>query len=297
MGNKSRPVIFGEVLFDCFPDGRQVLGGAPFNVAWHCQAFGLNPFFISRIGNDMLGDKIKVAMQEWGMDTGGVQVDEEHPTGKVEVSITNGEPSYDIVPDSAWDFIDREQLPELNNILLLYHGTLVLRNNVSQLALESIKSEKDFPVFVDINLRPPWWELTMVREVIKKCDWLKLNEDELEKINPAQGSLGKVMNILQAQYMLDLLLVTQGEKGATVLTADSGFLNVAPVVESRVADTVGAGDAFSSIILVGHCYDWPLHLILERAQEFASAIVGIQGATINDASFYQPFIDEWQLIP
>ena len=72
---------------------------------------------------------------------------------------------------------------------------------------------------------------------------------------------------------------------------------VAPAVESRVADTVGAGDAFSSILLVGHYYDWPLHLILERAQEFASAIVGIQGATINDASFYQPFIDEWQLIP
>ena len=44
--------IFGEVLFDCFPDGREVLGGAPFNVAWHLHAFGQSPVFVSRVGDD-----------------------------------------------------------------------------------------------------------------------------------------------------------------------------------------------------------------------------------------------------
>ena len=31
------PIIFGEVLFDIFPDGNQVLGWAPFNAAWYLQ--------------------------------------------------------------------------------------------------------------------------------------------------------------------------------------------------------------------------------------------------------------------
>ena len=50
-----RPLIFGEVLFDRFPDGSIVLGGAPFNIAWHLQAFKQSPLFISRVGDDPLG--------------------------------------------------------------------------------------------------------------------------------------------------------------------------------------------------------------------------------------------------
>lgn len=295
MNYRSSPIIFGEVLFDCFPDGRQVLGGAPFNVAWHCQAFGLEPLFVSRVGNDELGKKIKTAMQEWGMKTRGLQIDHAHPTGKVEVTITDGEPSYEIVPDSAWDFIDREQLPDIEQAMLLYHGSLILRNDVSRSALEWFKSRKDFPVFVDINLREPWWELSTVKAIITTCNWLKLNEDELDLITRAANNLEDAMSNLQSENALDLLVVTQGERGAVALTPDSSLKSVAPVKNTQVIDTVGAGDAFSSIILVGHYYEWPLSVILERAQAFASAIVGIRGATISDISFYQPFMEEWQL--
>ena len=69
---RNRPIIFGEVLFDCFPDGSRVLGGAPFNVAWHLQAFGAEPLFVSRVGNDPMGRKIRDAMLQWGMDTSGL---------------------------------------------------------------------------------------------------------------------------------------------------------------------------------------------------------------------------------
>ena len=61
----KRPWIFGEVLFDCFPDGSRVLGGAPFNVAWHLQALGLEPLFLSRVGRDAAGREIRTAMGEW----------------------------------------------------------------------------------------------------------------------------------------------------------------------------------------------------------------------------------------
>ena len=129
----SRPdlVIFGEVLFDRFPDGSRILGGAPFNVAWHCQAFGLSPLLISRVGNDPLGREVRSAMIAWGMDTSGLQLDSTHATGVVDVDIHDGEPSYNIVEDSAWDFIDNQATPAIDNQGILYHGSLATRNPVS----------------------------------------------------------------------------------------------------------------------------------------------------------------------
>ncbi|WP_455217312.1 carbohydrate kinase family protein [Kaarinaea lacus] len=296
MSNIKSPIIFGEVLYDCFPDGRQVLGGAPFNVAWHCQAFGMHPVFISRVGKDDLGEKIQEAMRMWGMDTRGLQVDNAHPTGKVEVTIIDDEPSYEIVPNSAWDFIDGDQLPALDNSLLIYHGSLILRNKVSQDALQRLREKIDVPVFVDINLREPWWELSTIRGLIKNCDWLKLNEAELACITPGFQTLDERISSLRSDNPLEKLIVTRGELGAFVKDAESTPVNVAPEMNTKVVDTVGAGDAFSSIILVGYYYDWSLPITLERAQAFASAIVGIRGATTSDASFYQPFLEKWQLV-
>lgn len=155
--NNSRLVIFGEVLFDHFPDGSVVLGGAPFNVAWHLQAFGLSPLFISRVGNDPLGQQIKTHMSEWGMSTCGLQLDSSHPTGTVDVQIDRGEPSYNIVEGCAYDFIDRSALPSMRDRGFLYHGTLAIRNSVSEKTLKAIKDEHNLSIFVDINLRPPWW--------------------------------------------------------------------------------------------------------------------------------------------
>ncbi|MFZ2407026.1 MAG: PfkB family carbohydrate kinase, partial [Methylobacter sp.] len=77
--------IFGEALIDQFPDGQQILGGAPFNVAWHLQAFARHPCFISRVGRDAAGDKIRQAMQAWGMAVENLQTDPDHPTGTVQV--------------------------------------------------------------------------------------------------------------------------------------------------------------------------------------------------------------------
>lgn len=156
MNKPSVPVIYGEVLYDCFPDGNRVLGGAPFNVAWHCQAFGLAPLFISRVGRDPMGEQVRDAMQDWGMNVEGLQIDEIHPTGDVAVSFDNGEPAYDFVENSAWDFIDSKQLPELNEDTMVYHGSLALRNDVSADTLRHIKKITQAKVLLDVNLRAPF---------------------------------------------------------------------------------------------------------------------------------------------
>ena len=294
MINQYSPVIFGEVLYDCFPDGARVLGGAPFNVAWHCQAFGLHPLFISRVGDDQLGRDITAAMLEWGMNTQGLQLDSKHATGVVNVTFNEGEPSYDIVENSAWDFINFAELPKLDKQSLLYHGSLSLRNSESERSFALVKEHLPDSIFVDVNLRSPWWDLSQITSVLRDAQWVKLNQDELLLLVPNESETINQARYLMSQYKLGLVVVTQGEQGAIAITKTESFF-VKPEHTTPVVDTVGAGDAFTSVLLLGLHKDWSLQHIIDRAQQFASEVVGLRGATTNDKTFYQPFINRWSL--
>ena len=294
MREKTKLVIFGEVLFDCFPDGNRVLGGAPFNVAWHCHAFGLTPLFISRVGYDEAGQEIISAMQRWGMNTDGVQVDSEHVTGIVDVSFEDGEPAYDIVENSAWDFIDINDIPNLKEQTLLYHGSLAMRNPVSEQTLSMLKQDNHDSVFVDVNLRSPWWGIEKIQSILKTAKWIKLNKDELSLLVPGDTDLVTKARHIIMHEKPELVVVTQGEEGAMAVTAKE-TVSVKPGFETDVVDTVGAGDAFASILILGLYKQWPLETILERAQSFASKVVGLRGATTDDKEFYQPFINDWNI--
>jgi len=288
-----RPVIFGEVLFDCFPDGTEVLGGAPFNVAWHLQAFGLLPAFISRIGEDRSGKKIRLAMTGWSMETDFLQSDPDRPTGTVKVRLENGEPKYDISPEDAYGHI-QDKTPNLTaDVPLLYHGSLALWFKPSRDALEKVKHKCKAPVFVDVNLRPPWWERETVLSLLKGTSWVKLNEEELKLLFPQPEGSEQKAKVMLEHFQLQALIITMGSKGATVYLQDGHRLSVTPASQVNVIDTVGAGDAFSAVFILGLATDWPMQKIISHAQEFASAIVGQRGATVTDRRFYTTFLTKW----
>lgn len=296
MNNTRRPCIFGEVLFDRFPDGQVILGGAPFNVAWHLQAFGQAPLFVSRIGDDKLGRLVRSAMQAWGLDTSGLQIDPEHATGSVEVTFDAGEPSYEILADSAYDHIVPELLPP-DDAGLLYHGTLALRTACSATALAELKRASAAPVLLDVNLRPPWWQARQVLDLIDDARWVKLNRDELDTLVSGADSLDDKVAQLMQQHSIELLIVTRGSDGATAFARDGSTAAVQPAAGAELVDTVGAGDAFTSVIALGLLLDWPLDRTMTRAQQFASALVGVRGATVQDPQFYQRFLSDWELSP
>ncbi len=290
--------VFGEVLYDRFPDGRAVLGGAPFNVAWHLNAFGEQPYFKSSVGDDAQGSQIRAAMLDWGMGLQGLDTDPDHPTGEVTISLIDGEPTYDIIPGRAYDHI---QPPRSGlNCDLLYHGTLALRGPVSAQALEALKIGGPERVFLDVNLRDPWWSKEQVLTQVGGADWVKLNRDELDLLSGAGGS--QTQGDLQARastfveaHGLQGLILTLGAQGALGLTAVGPPVTVAPPTDIQVVDVVGAGDAFAAVSILGIRRGWPLGTTLERAQSFAARIVGQRGATAADPSLYQPFIDQWGL--
>jgi fructokinase len=299
MSKHKSLLIFGEVLFDCFEDGNSVLGGAPFNVAWHLQAFGCSPLFVSRVGNDELGEKIRRSMQDWGMDTSGLQRDSEHPTGTVQVSLIDGEPHYEIVADRAWDFIDARAIPDVEPGLV-YHGSLALRSPRSAAALQALKASSAMQVFLDINLRPPWWDIAQLEKLVEDATWVKLNEHELRALSHADDSgAGDDLQMNAARLIdrnkLQLAIITMGSAGAFAMSGNGDIYNIAPTDQNPVVDTVGAGDAFASVCILGLVHGWKVDTILPRAQTFASAIVSQRGATTDDRAFYQPMLKQWDL--
>lgn len=289
--------VFGEVLFDRFPGGHAVLGGAPFNVAWHLQAFDQAPYFKSAVGDDDLGRRIRDAMSDWGMGLDGLETDREHATGEVEVSLADGEPSYDIVPDRAYDHIEPAAGLSCD---LLYHGTLALRGPRSAEALEAIRSAGAGRVFLDVNLRDPWWNRERVRGLVAEADWVKLNRDELDLLgdgkNPSgPDDLAARGESFRRAHGLEGVILTLGAAGALGLSTGSDPVRVAPPGDIEVVDAVGAGDAFAAVSILGLRRGWPLATTLERAQAFAARIVGQRGATAADLGLYRPFIEQWGL--
>lgn len=298
MDKNARPLVIGEVLFDCFPDGSAVLGGAPFNVAWHLQGFGLAPLMISSVGDDAHGKRVLELMRQWGMDARGVQTDALHPTGEVKVSLEDGQPSYDIRADQAYDHISVEQLqPALENqaFSLLYHGSLLTRTPHSRAVIEQLLEATAAKLFVDINLRPPWWDTENVQRALQKASWVKLNEDELLTIMQVDSDstmgLFEHAKQMQEEFALDLLIVTQGELGAFFISPDD-MISGSPVA-ANVVDTVGAGDSFSAVTILGLIQNWPLAVILERALEFAAKICEQRGATKIDQALYGRYLEKW----
>jgi fructokinase len=293
---KNNPItVFGEVLLDHFPDDNKVLGGAPFNVAWHLQALGQNPQFISRVGTDPAGNQIRSEMQAWGMNLDFLQQDSTYPTGQVRVTIEHGEPAYSILADQAYDHI---QMPRLNCIKhkgILYHGTLAVRSPESRQALVSLKTLHKGKIFVDVNLRQPWWNKADALQFINDADWLKLNFHELRALHSDASDIKAIMKAFLARHKLEAIIVTCGEDGALALNSAGDFFSASPAKSAVPVDTVGAGDAFSAILLLGLNLGWALGETMARAQLFASAMTGQRGATVTDLNFYKPFITSWQL--
>jgi len=155
-----------------------------------------------------------------------------------------------------------------------------------------LKSNHQGKIFVDVNLRDPWWQKETLFPLLDDANWVKINEHELEVLCPEASNLESAIKIFSKQFDLDILIVTLGEKGAIAWNKQQ-FIKVQPTASTQVVDTVGAGDAFASVFLLGLSKEWAIETTLERAQTFAGEIVKRQGATINDLEFYQKFFRQW----
>lgn len=288
-GAAAEVVVYGEVLFDCFPDGRRVLGGAPFNVAWGLKGFGQDPLFISAVGDDAAGRTIREKMTAWGLRTDGLQTISGQATGEVRVDLATGEPCYDICHPRAWDFIGDEGGRATQ---LLCHGLLALRSEASRRTLAIIRSRSAGAIrFFDINLRPPHDSPELLWQWLPGADWLKLNLDELGVVLGTRKVLfaecAAAMDRLRAEHGVRNVLLTAGAAGLCIRGEyGTALCAPAPPLAHRV-DTVGAGDAISAVAINGLLRGASAQEILDTAGRFAARICGMQGAITEEKEFYR----------
>jgi fructokinase len=302
-------VVFGEALVDEFPT-EQVVGGAPFNVARHLAAFMAPALMITRIGRDRNGQAVRAEFERFAMRDAGLQVDPMEETGRVVVERNSNGHRFHILPRQAYDFIELDAaVAALAGVDagIVYFGTLAQREKGEQASRQALGAVLEaLPAtakrYLDLNLRTGQYQESTVTRSLEAADIVKVNEEELQalfqwffQIGPnaaplATEELHAACRALMQRFALETLIVTLGHRGSVVFCADGTLLanrdNPAPPF---VIDTVGAGDAFSAIFLLGRARGWPLALTLARANEFAGAICAVAGAVPRDLNFY----DKW----
>lgn len=248
-------VGIGEALWDVLPEGKK-LGGAPANFAYHVSQFGLQSRVVSAIGDDKLGNEIVENFQEKALNTLIEKV--AYPTGTVQVELDSvGVPCYDIKENVAWDNIPfTDKLKELaQHTCAVCFGSLAQRNIVSRETINAFldampDGEGQYKIF-DINLRQGFYTKDIICNSMRRCNILKINDEELVTISRMFGYPGIDLQdkcwILLAKYNLDMLILTCGVNGSYVFTPGNVSFVETPKVE--VADTVGAGDSFTGTFI------------------------------------------------
>ena len=220
--NKRYVVGLGEVLWDVLPDGKK-LGGAPANFAYHAGQFGLDTLAVSALGKDALADETIAALDERGLKYLLPRVD--YPTGTVQVTLTvDGIPTYEIKENVAWDNIPyTPELAEIaSNCRAVCFGSLAQRNVTSWATIRQFldNTPTDCLKVFDINLRQQFYTKDVIEESLKRCNILKINDEELVIIKRMYGyddlDMRGICEKILADYQLKMLVLTCGTNGSYV---------------------------------------------------------------------------------
>ena len=275
-------VGLGEALWDVLPEGRK-LGGAPANFAYHAGKFGLDTLAVSALGEDALAEETIQALKEHGLNYLMPRV--KYPTGTVQVTLSgDGIPTYEIKEDVAWDNItySAEIAEVAKNCRAVCFGSLAQRNVVSRETIQRFLdlTPDDCMKIFDINLRQNFYSKEVIQESLRRCNVLKINDEELVIIGRMFGYPGLDIEnkcwLILGKYNLDMLVLTCGTNGSYVFTPGQMSFQETPKVE--VADTVGAGDSFTGSFCAAILSGMPVTDAHRRAVEVSAYVCTQNGA-------------------
>lgn len=287
-------VGIGEVLWDVFPDESH-FGGAPANFAAHCASFQTHAYVVSRIGTDELGKQAQKKLNENGIDARFLQIDPDHPTGTVQVQISDqGKASYEFADDTAWDHLQWQPPMEdlARNCDVVCFGTLGQRSPMARQAIRQFveSTGEDCLRVLDVNLRQQFYDSETIRHSLHLANAFKLNEEELpivleqcgmsasaDRYQPDSPETRKAARDLMHRFQLRWLTVTAGDAGAALFLENDDFFQSAPKTE--VDDTVGAGDSFTAALVCDLLRGRSPASALQHAIQVAGYVCTQPGAT------------------
>ena len=268
---------FGEILWDVYPD-KKFLGGAPLNFAAHLAKHGEDAYMVSALGADELGAEALRQLERWNVRADYVAQSAQKETGKCLVTLDEQSvPSYDLLQDVAYDRIDGAGIT--GNFDVLYFGTLALRSEANFKTLKEILQKHQFKeIFVDINIRPPFYNAATVKFAVESASMLKISEEELPAVCAVLGitNASYVMaakELAQRYDGLRCIIITRGSDGAYVLDCVQKAAYSGDCVEAEVASTVGAGDSFSAAFLSKYMAGCTIKSCLDHALKVAGFVV------------------------
>ena len=282
-------VGLGEVLFDVLPEGPK-LGGAPANFAYHVSQHGLAARAISAIGDDTLGRAALKELDEKGLAYVMERV--EYPTGTVDVTLdASGIPAYEIRTDVAWDHIPFTDAVKrvAKSAAAVCWGSLAQRSDESRSTIRQFLDTvpKDCMRIFDINLRQQFYTRKVIEESLKRCNVLKINDEELEIVARMfrwEGSTAaEVCKRILTMYDLDMVVLTCGAKGSSVFAAEG--VSVLPAPKVDVVDTVGAGDSFTGTFCAAILKGLSVEKAHRRAVEVSAYVCTQSGAMCEVPSY------------
>ena len=291
----TNPIVgIGELLWDVYPDGRKVSGGAPFNFAFHCHRLGHPAAIVSRVGGDDLGHELREEVRRLGLSDEFIQTDPAHPTGTVNVTLdAAGVPTYTIAQNVAWDYIEwTGPLADLvGRAAAVCFGTLAQRSRRSRGTIETaVAAAGNLKVF-DVNIRG---ELTpqlyrRILDTLGRVGWVKMNDDELARMTAGPGGVpmvggGRAWSAQALSPVFDttagpgrVAILTRGHSGPVVSDGRCSYpMGPTP---ANVVDTVGAGDSFTAAMVCLHLEGRSLRDCARFASHYAARVCEHPGAT------------------
>jgi len=286
----------GEILYDIYPSHKR-LGGAPLNFIYHIKKLTDSGNIISRVGKDVLGNKVINDLKHSGLSFDFIQHDNLHPTGMSIVHLNDsGEPTFKIDTDSAYDFIELND--ENENLLnfdtdCLYFGTLAQRSELSRKTIQAFFN-RGLKYFADINLRQDFYNEEVLTASLKAADFVKVNYNEMHVLNElllqSEYSTERVALELMDKFEISMIAVTRGKDGSSIFENGKRFDH--SNVDVKVVDTTGAGDAFAAVLCAGYLHGLEVPYINKLANDFASEICQFEGALPKYDRIYDSFREQ-----
>ena len=229
-------------------------GGAPCNVLAMLERLGKKTAFIGKVGKDMFGEQLKAAVEEVGIDTRNLIMDETvHTTLAFVHTYPDGDRDFSFYRDPGADMMltkDEVQKDLIENSRIFHFGTLSsTHEGVREATRHAIDLAKEAGCIVtfDPNLRPPLWKsLEDARKEIEygmtKCDVLKISDNEVEFLF-GTSDYDKGAALIREKYHIPLVLITMGKEGSRAYYIDLR-VEAAPFLQDNTIETTGAGDTF-----------------------------------------------------
>jgi fructokinase len=206
-------------------------------------------------------------------------------------------PLFVIRENVAWDHLAVEQtaLATVRQADAICFGTLAQRSPTARKSIQRLiaAASPDSLRVLDVNLRQQFYSREVLESSLRLANVLKLNDLELPLLAEMfkLGSSGRAaIEQLTRAFELRVVALTRGERGS--LLYREGQWSEQQPKPVTVADTVGAGDAFSAALVTGLLAEMDPDEVHSFASEVARFVCSQPGAMpVLPSEFQKRLVD------